>query len=190
MIFISNQDKNGEFDSKKSVKTNSKPFSKPGAKPFSKSFAKPGANSSSGSKPFVKPGTNSSSNAKPAVKPLAKGAVDVNKFTNTNNNDTSDTPTFRLRLPRGKREFIGLVEQRLGGSRMRVKCFDGKVRICRIPGRLKRRLWIRENDIVIVESWEIQGDEKGDVIYKYNRNQVPQLKSGGYLKEIEDYEEF
>ncbi|MDD3263998.1 MAG: translation initiation factor eIF-1A [Candidatus Nanoarchaeia archaeon] len=101
-----------------------------------------------------------------------------------------DGPTFRLRLPRGSREFIGLVEQRLGGSRMRVKCFDGNVRICRIPGRLKRRLWIRENDIVIIESWEIQGDEKGDVIYKYNKNQLPQLKSGGYLKEIEDYEEF
>lgn len=106
------------------------------------------------------------------------------------NNNQQNPSNFRVRLPKGDREFIGLVEQRLGGSRMRVKCFDGKVRICRIPGKLKRRLWIRENDIVIVEAWEIQGDEKGDVIYKYRRNQVDALKRRGYLKEIEDYEEF
>ena len=44
---------------------------------------------------------------------------------------------FRVRLPKGN-EVFGIVEQRLGASRMRVKCLDGKTRICRIPGRLKR----------------------------------------------------
>ena len=48
----------------------------------------------------------------------------------------------RIHLPRGVQLF-GIVESRLGGSRMRIRCFDGKVRICRIPGRLKRRLWVR-----------------------------------------------
>ena len=36
----------------------------------------------------------------------------------------------RVKLPRGK-QSIGILDQRLGGSRMRVKCFDGKTRICR-----------------------------------------------------------
>ena len=52
----------------------------------------------------------------------------------------------RVKLPRG-RQTLGILEQRLGGSRMRVRCLDGKSRICRIPGRLKRSLWVREGDV-------------------------------------------
>ena len=95
----------------------------------------------------------------------------------------------RINLPRG-RETFGVIEQRLGGSRMRVKCLDGKTRVCRIPGRLTRRLWVRENDITIVEPWEYSGDEKGDIIYKYTPTQVSFLKRKGYLKHLEEFEEF
>ena len=95
----------------------------------------------------------------------------------------------RIHLPRGRQAF-GIVQRRLGGSRMEVRCFDGKNRICRIPGRLKRRLWVREGDIIIVEPWEFSGDDKGDVIYKYTKAQIEYLKRKGYLKQIEDFEEF
>lgn len=95
----------------------------------------------------------------------------------------------RIHLPRGKETF-GVIEQRLGGSRMRARCLDGKTRICRIPGRLIRKLWVREGDIVIVEPWEFSGDEKGDIIYKYTPTQTAFLKRKGYLKQIEDFEEF
>ena len=95
----------------------------------------------------------------------------------------------RIRLPREK-ESIGIVEQRLGGSRMKIRCLDGKTRITRIPGRLKRTLWVREGDIVIVEPWEFGGDEKGDIIYKYTKSQIQYLKKKDYLKKIEDFEEF
>ena len=90
----------------------------------------------------------------------------------------------RVKLPRG-REVLGIIEQRLGGNKVLVNCFDGKTRNCRVPGRLKRRLWVRENDIIIVEPWEYLGDEKGDVIYKYTPTQVSFLKRKGYLKKIE-----
>ncbi len=88
----------------------------------------------------------------------------------------------RVKLPRG-RETIGIVEQRLGGSRARVKCFDGISRICRIPGRLKRRLWIRENDTILVEPWELDND-KGDIIFKYRPNQIAILRKKGLIKEL------
>ena len=65
----------------------------------------------------------------------------------------------RINLPRGMQTF-GILEQRLGASRMRVRCLDGKTRVCRIPGRLTRKLWVREGDIVIVEPWEYGGDKK------------------------------
>jgi|SRR3989344_1863262 len=93
----------------------------------------------------------------------------------------------RVMLPRGKETF-GVVDQRLGASRMRIKCLDGKTRNCRIPGRLKRKLWVREGDLVLVEPWEFGGDEKGDVIFKYRLNQINWLKRKGLLKGLEGNE--
>ena len=95
----------------------------------------------------------------------------------------------RIKLPRGKQTF-GILEQRLGASRTRVRCLDSKTRICRIPGRLKRRLWVRQGDLVIVEPWEFGGDEKGDILYKYRPVQVSWLRRKGYLKELDSFEEF
>ncbi len=86
----------------------------------------------------------------------------------------------RVRLPRGE-EMIGIIEQRLGGNKMLVNCLDGKTRNCRVPGRLKRALWLRPGDIVIVEPWELD-KEKGDIIFKYKPNQIEWLKNKGYLK--------
>src|SRR3990172_58584 len=95
----------------------------------------------------------------------------------------------RIKLPRG-REGFGVLEQRLGASRMRVRCLDGKTRICRIPGRLKRRLWVREGDILVVEPWEFSGEEKGDVLYKYKPIQAKYLEAQGYLKNLTDLDGF
>lgn len=86
----------------------------------------------------------------------------------------------RVKLPRG-REVIGIIEQRLGGNKMQVNCLDGKSRNCRVPGRLKRKLWLRPNDVVIIEPWELD-NTKGDVIFKYFPNQIEWLKVKGYLK--------
>lgn len=93
----------------------------------------------------------------------------------------------RTRFPRGK-EVIGVCDQRVGGSRMKVRCMDGKVRICRIPGRLKRKLWVREGDILLVEPWELSGDDKGDVIFKYKPIQIDVLRRKGLLTQLEGAE--
>lgn len=95
----------------------------------------------------------------------------------------------RTPLPRGN-QVIGLCERRVGGSRMKVRCLDGKERICRIPGRLKRRLWVREGDILLIEPWEFSGDEKGDVVFKYTKPQVTVLRKKGLLKSLEEVDEF
>ena len=95
----------------------------------------------------------------------------------------------RIKIPKGLQSF-GVLIRMLGGSRMEVKCFDGKTRICRIPGRLKRKLWVREGDVVIVEPWEYSGDAKGDIIFKYTRTQVNYLHNKGLLKKMEEFEEF
>lgn len=91
----------------------------------------------------------------------------------------------RVRLPRNG-ELFGIIEQRVGGSRMLVKCSDGKIRNCKVPGRLKRALWIREGDTVIVKPWEFDND-KGDVLFKFNPNDVQVLRERGYLKDINTF---
>lgn len=94
----------------------------------------------------------------------------------------------RIKLPKD-RQIFGVVERRLGASRMEIKCLDGKSRVCRIPGRMKRFLWVRENDIVIVEPWEYDTD-KGDVLFKYTKTQVNYLKNKGYLRKLDELQEF
>jgi translation initiation factor 1A len=91
---------------------------------------------------------------------------------------------FRVKTPRG-REVLGILEQRLGGNHMLIRCLDGKSRTCRVPGRLRMRLWLREGDCVLVEPWEIGGDEKGDILWKYNPAEVDWLKRKGFLKTAE-----
>jgi len=86
----------------------------------------------------------------------------------------------RAKLPRG-REVIGIIEQRFGGNKMNVNCLDGKNRNCRVPGRLKRKLWLRPNDVVIIEPWELD-EKKGDVIFKYNKSQIMWLRKNNYLE--------
>jgi translation initiation factor 1A len=89
----------------------------------------------------------------------------------------------RVKMPRGK-EVIGIISQRLGGSRMFVSCMDGKTRNCRVPGRKRRELWLREGDAVIVDPWEFDG-EKADVLFKYSKAAVQKLKKDGLLKTSE-----
>lgn len=101
---------------------------------------------------------------------------------NRNDNENSPEGVVRVRLPRGK-EVLGILEQRLGASRMLVKCLDGKQRNCRVPGRMKRKLWLREGDVILVEPWEFD-DTKGDIIFKYNPTAVSWLKRKGYLKDV------
>lgn len=91
---------------------------------------------------------------------------------------------IRVRTPRNN-EVLGKVEQRVGGNRMIVSCFDSKSRNCRIPGKLRKRLWIREGNIVLITPWEFD-ETKGDIIFKYTNAQITWLKRKGFLKEIEN----
>lgn len=88
----------------------------------------------------------------------------------------------RARLPRHG-QLLGVVLSRLGGNRMSVKCSDNKTRNCRVPGRFRRRFWLRAKDPVIVEPWP-DDDGKGDIVYQYRSNEIIQLKKKGLLDKL------
>ena len=58
-----------------------------------------------------------------------------------------------LVLP-GEGQFLGKVNKLLGGDNVLVRCADSKTRMCRIRGKMKRRMWIRENDVVLIAPWD------------------------------------
>ncbi|RZB28918.1 MAG: translation initiation factor 1A [Candidatus Argoarchaeum ethanivorans] len=70
----------------------------------------------------------------------------------------------------------------LGANRIRVRCMDGVVRIGRIPGKMKKRTWIRVGDVVILVPWPFQ-NEKADIKWRYERMHAEWLERRGYLRE-------
>jgi translation initiation factor 1A len=90
------------------------------------------------------------------------------------------TDDFKVRVPR-RNEILGLVQQMLGTGRLRVKCLDGNVRLCRIPGRMRKRVWVREGDVVVVGLGDVKTDTKGDIAYRYTQDQVRWLRRENYL---------
>ncbi len=97
--------------------------------------------------------------------------------------------TFRVRTPREK-QLLGIVDIRLGYGKSRVRCTDGKTRICKVPGALKRRLWVRPGDTVLIEPWELEGEKKANILYKYRPHEAAWLKRNDYLKDLLEQEEF
>ncbi len=78
-------------------------------------------------------------------------------------------------------DVLGIAVKLLGFDRIMVKCQDGHERLCRIRGKLKRRVWIRLGDIVLVSPWDFQSDIRGDICWRYKRNQTDWLRNKGYL---------
>jgi translation initiation factor 1A len=89
--------------------------------------------------------------------------------------DEQSEDVLRSPLPNRKEgEMFGIADQLLGASRIRVMCADGKARMGRIPGKIRKRMWIREGDLVIVKPWEFQ-DDKADIVYRYTKTQANYL---------------
>ncbi|MCD6208712.1 MAG: translation initiation factor eIF-1A [Thermoprotei archaeon] len=80
--------------------------------------------------------------------------------------------------------LLGVIEDFLGHDRARVLCEDDKVRLCRIPGRMKKRVWMRVGDIVLVAPWDFQADKRGDIIYRYRGTEVQKLDKMGLLEKL------
>jgi translation initiation factor 1A len=89
-----------------------------------------------------------------------------------------------------KRELIfkedgqeyGQVIRMLGNGRLEVQCFDGEKRLAHIRGKLRKKVWVNQGDIILISLRDFQ-DEKCDVLVKYNSDEARQLKSYGELPE-------
>ena len=92
----------------------------------------------------------------------------------------------RTRYP-AEHEVIGVVIRNLGARRMEVLCADQVKRTARIPGRFRRGYRITVNDVVLVEPWDDLSGDRGDITYRYRKNEIRPL-SRRYKKELDDLE--
>jgi len=93
----------------------------------------------------------------------------------------AEPAVIRVKLPnRDKREMFAVADLMLGANHIRVRCMDGVTRVGRIKGKIKKRVWIREGDTLIVVPWEFQ-DDKCDIIFRYVKPQVEWLVRNNYL---------
>ena len=85
-----------------------------------------------------------------------------------------------LRMPEDD-EVFATVRAMLGANRVTVRCADGVERTARIPGKMRKRVWIREDDVVLVKPWDWQ-DEKADVTWRYDKSDADRLRREGHIQ--------
>jgi translation initiation factor 1A len=91
--------------------------------------------------------------------------------------------------PEGSQEYA-IVEKRLGGQFLLVKCSDGKSRKCFIRGKFRKRVWMNAGDLLLISLREELLDEgKCDVMYKYNPYEINYLQSRGKLDSLKTDED-
>ncbi|CAA9998923.1 unnamed protein product [Nesidiocoris tenuis] len=74
------------------------------------------------------------------------------------------------------------VTKMLGNGRLEAMCFDGVKRLCHIRGKLRKKVWINQGDIILIGLRDYQ-DTKADVIQKYTPDEARNLKTYGEFPE-------
>jgi len=86
-------------------------------------------------------------------------------------------------------DLFGLILRMLGGSWIEVYCSDEKVRKVRIP-RSKRRVRVKENDVIIVRPWygidENRADLKDKLTPRHIKNLLQTEHRDAILKVLTD----
>jgi len=85
----------------------------------------------------------------------------------------SEESSGDMPLPGEGSVLCGVIKH-LGGDYLVAKCLDGVDRKVRIPGRMRRKVWISEGDIILVGVWDFS-PSKGEVLYKYSRSEISRL---------------
>lgn len=108
--------------------------------------------------------------------PKNKGKGGKNRRRGKNENDNEKR---ELNFKEEGQEYAQVLKM-LGNGRLEAMCFDGVKRLGLIRGKLRKKIWINNGDIILVSLREYQ-DEKGDVILKYSADEARSLKAYGEL---------
>ncbi|KAF2098252.1 nucleic acid-binding protein, partial [Rhizodiscina lignyota] len=108
--------------------------------------------------------------------PKNKGKGGKNRRRGKNENDNEKR---ELTFKDEGQEYAQVIKM-LGNGRLEAQCFDGPKRLAHIRGKLRKKVWINQGDIILLSLRDYQ-DEKGDVILKYSADEARSLKAYGEL---------
>lgn len=108
--------------------------------------------------------------------PKNKGKGGKNRRRGKNENDREKR---ELVFKEDGQEYAQVIKM-LGNGRLDAMCFDGVKRLCHIRGKLRKKVWINQADIILIGLRDYQ-DDKADVIMKYNAEEARNLKLYGEL---------
>jgi len=91
-------------------------------------------------------------------------------------------------ITKGNGQEYAQVIRMLGNGRLEAYCFDGKKRLCHIRGKMRKRVWVNQGDIILVGLRDFQ-DGKADVVLKYNADEARALKKKGHLPKTANIDE-
>jgi len=101
-------------------------------------------------------------------------------FTNSSQNQTE----YKLRQPdKDNDEMFALVTVMTGAEYIKAMCEDGVERAVRIPGKLRNRVFIKENDVIIIKKREYE-ENKAEVVWRFLPLQVQKLRERGLLTKL------
>jgi len=92
------------------------------------------------------------------------------------------TVITKVKFPNKKLgEMFARVVDIFGNDRMQVFCEDGEHRVGRIRGKIKKRVWIRRGDLVIVNPWEFETQTKDklgkcEISWRYTNAEIQWLE--------------
>jgi translation initiation factor 1A len=110
--------------------------------------------------------------------PKNKGKGGKNRRRGTKENDDQRR---ELTFKEDGQEYAQVIKM-LGNGRLEALCFDGSKRLANIRGKMRKKVWINQGDIILLSLRDFQ-DNKGDVILKYTADEARTLKSYGELPE-------
>ncbi|CAG8581718.1 218_t:CDS:2 [Paraglomus brasilianum] len=110
--------------------------------------------------------------------PKNKGKGGKNRRRGKNENESEKR---ELIFKEDGQEYAQVVKM-LGNGRLEAQCFDGEKRLAHIRGKLRKKVWINQGDIILISLRDYQ-DSKADVILKYTTEEARNLKAYGELPE-------
>jgi len=110
--------------------------------------------------------------------PKNKGKGGKNRRRGKNENESEKR---ELLFKEDEQEYAQVTKM-LGNGRLEAMCFDGVKRLCHIRGKLRKKVWINQGDIILVGLRDYQ-DTKADVIFKYTPDEARNLKTYGEFPE-------
>lgn len=96
----------------------------------------------------------------------------------------------RPRIPNSRDcEMLGVVVEIFGGEHMSVKAADGKLYMGLIRGKIKKRMWCRAGDLVLIVPWDFESapregkKPKAHIVWRYTKTQETWLMSHNYINQ-------